>query len=259
MDSDLSDAELGAMPCAFGTAENMLQRAPASRSGQHVVVTGASGGVGSAAVQLARLRGAEVTAIAAARKAEQVLDLGAARVVDRDATCGVLAEHSVDVVVDNVSGPGSSGCSRCCAAAARTSPPAPSPDPASTFDKRTFYLRDLTMIGCTAWDEPVFPALVVALVERDELRPPVAGTVPAGAHRRRRRRSSSRRGTSAARARAAGRLARRRDPKPRAPRRAGRRLGSCSSRMSRTGARRGVRAASSSIACAALSASSRER
>ena len=33
------------------------------------------------------------------------------------------------------------------------------------------------MIGCTAWDEPVFPDLV-ALIERDELRPPVAATFP---------------------------------------------------------------------------------
>ena len=45
------------------------------------------------------------------------------------------------------------------------------------FDKRTFYLRDLTLMGCTAWDEPVFPALVDYL-ERDELRPPVAATFP---------------------------------------------------------------------------------
>ena len=45
------------------------------------------------------------------------------------------------------------------------------------FDKRTFYLKDLTLIGCTAWDEPVFPALVAAL-ERGELRPLVADTFP---------------------------------------------------------------------------------
>ena len=46
-----------------------------------------------------------------------------------------------------------------------------------TFDKRSFYLRDLTLIGCTAWDEPVFPSLVEA-IERDEIRPLVAGTYP---------------------------------------------------------------------------------
>ena len=49
--------------------------------------------------------------------------------------------------------------------------------PRVTFDKRTLYLNDLTVIGCTAWDEPVFPALV-SIVERDEFRPVVAATFP---------------------------------------------------------------------------------
>ena len=67
VDSFLGDAELGAVPCVYGTAQNMLRRARVG-SGHHVLVTGASGGVGAAAVQLARLRGAEVTAIVGAGK-----------------------------------------------------------------------------------------------------------------------------------------------------------------------------------------------
>jgi NADPH:quinone reductase-like Zn-dependent oxidoreductase len=46
-----------------------------------------------------------------------------------------------------------------------------------TLDKRTLYLRDLTLIGCTAWDEPVFPGLI-AHIERGEVRPLVAKTFP---------------------------------------------------------------------------------
>ena len=46
-----------------------------------------------------------------------------------------------------------------------------------TLDKRTFYLKDLTLIGCTAWDEPVFPDLV-AYIARGEVRPLVAKTFP---------------------------------------------------------------------------------
>jgi NADPH:quinone reductase-like Zn-dependent oxidoreductase len=173
--SRLSDVELAVVPCSFGTAENMLARAGV-RCGQHVVVTGASGGVGSAAVQLARLRGAEVTAITSESKAARVRDLGAARVVLRDLT-EVLEEQSADVVVDNVSGP---GLERLLAVLRRggvyvSSGAIAGPDVA--FDKRTFYLRDLTMLGCTAWGEPVFPALVEYL-ERDELRPPVAASFP---------------------------------------------------------------------------------
>ena len=40
---------------------------------------------------------------------------------------------------------------------------------------RTFYLKDLTLIGSTAWDKPVFPNLI-SYIERGELRPLVAKT-----------------------------------------------------------------------------------
>jgi hypothetical protein len=42
---------------------------------------------------------------------------------------------------------------------------------------RDFYLKDLTMIGCTAWDEPVFPNLV-SYIENGEIRPLLAKTFP---------------------------------------------------------------------------------
>jgi NADPH:quinone reductase-like Zn-dependent oxidoreductase len=177
LEADLSDVGLGAVPCAYGTAENMLQRAGV-RAGQHVLVTGASGGVGAAAVQLARLRGAEVTALAGAAKAEQVLALSAARVADRDADpAAVVGEQAVEVVVDNVSGPGLDALLPCLRRGGRYVSSGAIAGPAVGFDKRTFYLRDLTLIGCTAWDEPVFPALV-GYLESGELRPPVAATWP---------------------------------------------------------------------------------
>lgn len=46
-----------------------------------------------------------------------------------------------------------------------------------TLDKRTFYLKDLTLIGCTAWNEPVFPTLISAIAA-GEVRPLVAKTYP---------------------------------------------------------------------------------
>jgi NADPH:quinone reductase-like Zn-dependent oxidoreductase len=177
VESVLSDVELGAIPCAYGTAENMLQRAGVG-AGQHVVITGASGGVGSAAVQLARLRGAEVTAVADAAKAGQVTALGAARVVGRDDDItAALGERSVDVVVDNVSGPGLDGLLAILRPGGAYVSSGAIAGPTVGFDKRVFYLRDLRMIGCTAWDQPVFPALI-ARIEAGELRPRVAGTFP---------------------------------------------------------------------------------
>ncbi len=60
VDSALSDVELASFPCSYSTAENMLTRAAVGR-GDRVLVTGASGGVGSAAIQLAAARGALVS------------------------------------------------------------------------------------------------------------------------------------------------------------------------------------------------------
>jgi NADPH:quinone reductase-like Zn-dependent oxidoreductase len=45
--------------------------------------------------------------------------------------------------------------------------------PLVTLDLRTLYLKNLTLLGCTAWDEPVF-ANLVAYIERGEVRPLVA-------------------------------------------------------------------------------------
>jgi len=175
VDCELSDEELGAIPCAYGTAENMLHRAGVTGA-DHVVVSGASGGVGSAAVQLAKRRGAAVTAVAGRAKTVQVRALGADRVIDRDDDIvAVLGERAVDVVVDNVSGPAFGGLLDVLKTGGRYVSSGAIAGPLVTFDKRTFYLKDLTLIGCTAWDEPVFPDLVSA-IEGGEVRPLVAKT-----------------------------------------------------------------------------------
>ena len=81
--SGLSDAELATFPCAYTTAENLVQRS-APRPGETVVITGASGGVGSAAIQLCRLRGCRVLAVASPAKADALTALGAEQVIDRN-------------------------------------------------------------------------------------------------------------------------------------------------------------------------------
>ncbi len=70
--SSLSDVELASFPCSYSTAENMLTRA-AVKEGERVLITGASGGVGSAAVQLAKARGATVIAVTTPSKAADLL------------------------------------------------------------------------------------------------------------------------------------------------------------------------------------------
>lgn len=177
VDCDWSDAELGTIPCAYGTAENMVHRAKVAR-GEHVLVVGASGGVGSAAVQLAKRRGAFVTAIAGREKLAQVGAIGADSVIARgDDIVASLGEKSVDVVVDNVAGETFGEMLKVLKRGGRYVSSGAIGGPLVTLDMRDFYLKDLTMIGCTAWDEPVFPNLI-SYIEKGEIRPLLAKTFP---------------------------------------------------------------------------------
>jgi NADPH:quinone reductase-like Zn-dependent oxidoreductase len=172
-----SDAELATIPCAYGTAENMLRRAGLVR-GEQVLIAGASGGVGSAAVQLAKRRGAHVTAIAAGAKMEQVRAIGADRVIERDADLlGSLGEQCVDVAIDVVAGTAFPAMLRTLRRGGRYVTSGAISGPLVTLDLRTLYLRDLRLIGCTAWDEEVFPDLV-SYIERGAIRPLLAMTLP---------------------------------------------------------------------------------
>lgn len=177
VDCNWSDAELGTIPCAYGTAENMVHRANITK-GDHVLVTGASGGVGSAAVQLVKRRGASVSAIAGQAKAEQVRSIGADRVIHRgDDIVAKIGEKSIDVVIDNVAGPAFGEVIKVLKRGGRYVSSGAIGGPIVALDMRDFYLKDLTLIGCTAWDEPIFPNLV-SYIERGEIRPLLAKTFP---------------------------------------------------------------------------------
>lgn len=107
-DSPLSDEQLACLPTAYGTALGMLERA-AIHGGETVLVTGASGGVGLALVQLAVARGANVIAVTTAAKADQVRSAGASRIVDREsadfqAKISSAAPEGLDAVADVVGG-----------------------------------------------------------------------------------------------------------------------------------------------------------
>ncbi|MDK9558238.1 alcohol dehydrogenase family protein [Marinobacter sp. M216] len=170
---DWSDVELATIPCAYGTAENMLHRANV-KAGDRVLVTGASGGVGSAVVQLAKRRGACIVAIAGSSKLDQVAGLGADQVIPRGSDLSAeLQESSVDVVIDNVAGDQFGALLKLMARGGRYASSGAIAGPITTIDMRDFYLKDLTLLGCTAWDEPVFPNLI-SYIEKGEIRPLVA-------------------------------------------------------------------------------------
>ena len=137
VESDWSDTDLAAIPCTYSTAENMLHRAGVT-AGERVLVTGVSGGVGLAAVQLAKRRGAFVIAVCSPEVADR-LDL--LRPGGRYAIAGAIS------------------------------------GPHAQVNLRTIYPKDLRLLGCTFQDDEVFENLV-RYIEANEIRPVVSQTYP---------------------------------------------------------------------------------
>ena len=97
--ANLSFEQAATLPLAAGTA---LDCVAGVRPGQKVLVNGASGGVGTFAVQLAKALGAEVTGVCSGRNAELVRGLGADRVVDYDRSDFTSDGSRYDLVIDLV-------------------------------------------------------------------------------------------------------------------------------------------------------------
>ncbi len=177
VDCAWSDAELASIPCAYSAAENMLTRAGLA-AGETVLVTGASGGVGSAAVQLAKRRGARVIGVAGADKAAAVRAIGADRTIDRGADLlNELGRESVEVVIDVVGGSQFDELLQLLKRGGRYAVAGAIAGPIVSLDLRTLYLKDLRLLGCTVIEPTVFPNLV-SYIERGEIRPLVAATYP---------------------------------------------------------------------------------
>ncbi|WP_170400995.1 zinc-binding dehydrogenase [Ruegeria arenilitoris] len=169
--SPLSDVEIAAIPCAFGTAENLLTRAGVT-SGQKVLITGASGGVGLAAVQLAALRGATVWGVTSPAKAEVVKGQGAAETFARDAA---LPADMFDVVIDVVGGPAWSRLILALKPGGHYAVSGAIAGPIVQADLRDIYLRDITIHGCTHQAFEVFGRLV-EMINAGRIRPLISNT-----------------------------------------------------------------------------------
>ena len=178
----LSDAELATFCCAYVTAERMLGRVHLT-GGEVVLVTGASGGVGTGLIQLARARGAVPVAVAGARWADALLDLGAQAVIaresdDLDRTIrSALGLRPVDVVADVVGGPMFKTLLDVLRPEGRYVTAGAVAGPVVELDLRTVYLKHLDLIGSTQGTREDF-ARVRDLVVSEKIRPMLAGTYP---------------------------------------------------------------------------------
>ncbi len=177
VNSTLTDIELATFPCSYSTAENMLTRAQVTAK-DTVLITGASGGVGSAAVQLCKARGASVIAITSASKVDQLTALGADKALLRDADLvASLGENSVTVVVDLVAGPQWPELLRILKPKGRYAVSGAIGGPMVELDVRTLYLKDLSFFGCTVLEPQVFKNLVDC-IEQEKIKPIVALSYP---------------------------------------------------------------------------------
>ncbi len=182
IDSPLTDAELATFSCSYSTAEGMISRVDVGAN-DIILITGASGGVGSALVQLAKRRGATVVALASESKQQAVLELGADIVLPRtpenlaEALQTSIGRPTVTVVADIVGGNGFEAIIDVLARGGRYVCSGAIAGPIVNLDLRTLYLRDLTFHGSTVLMPDVFPRLV-KIIESGDIRPVLAASYP---------------------------------------------------------------------------------
>lgn len=177
INSSLTDIELASFPCSYSTAENMLTRASVSAK-DRVLITGASGGVGSAAIQLARARGATIVAVTSPSKAKALQDLGASQTISRDENLvDALGCNSIDVVIDLVAGPAWPQLLEILKTKGRYAVSGAIGGPIVELDVRTLYLKDLSFFGCTMLEPELF-ANLISKIESGAIKPLVAQTFP---------------------------------------------------------------------------------
>ncbi len=180
--TDLSDAELATFPCSYDTAEEMLERA-ALADGETIVVTGAAGGVGTALVQLALVRGAHVIAIAGSSKRDRLLDLGAHEFIPRDhgdlatAVRDLVGSRNVAVAADVVGGPMFENLIGLLQRGGRYTSAGAVGGPMTQFDLRELVYKDLEMFGITNPTAQTF-ARVRDLIEAGSISPMLDGSFP---------------------------------------------------------------------------------
>ena len=163
--TDMSDAELATFCCAYLTGEHMLDRAGVA-AGERVLVTGASGGVGSGLIQLCRARGAIPYAVTSPAKVDAVLAIGAEAAVLRgegdlaEAVAEATGGLAIDVVTDLVGGPLFNDLLRILRPEGRYATVGAIGGALVELDLRTVYLKHLQIHGSSQGTRGAFRRLV---------------------------------------------------------------------------------------------------
>lgn len=186
----VSDVDAAALPIAYGTARRMMVARGQVKAGEKVLVLGATGGVGTGAVQLAKLAGAEVIACGGnADKCEKLRAIGADHVIDTSQEDFVPAIHArfgkpkiwggggVDVVVNYIGGDTWTkslkvltrfGRMLVCGATTGYDP---------KEDIRYIWSYELSIVGSNAWT-PEDQVALMNMVRDGELKPVIDRVLP---------------------------------------------------------------------------------
>ena len=173
INSSLSDIELATLPCAYSAAENMVTKGRVSEQ-DVVLITGASGGVGSAAIQLCKIRRAIVIAVVGPRKEHFARELGADFVYHRDHELpSNLENHRITVSLDVVGGDQFKSIFKVLSVGGRYVTSGAIAGPIVELDLRDLIYRDVEMTGANRVGVEIFQRLV-RYAETGLLKPPVA-------------------------------------------------------------------------------------
>lgn len=184
LDPAVSYAAAAALPTAYGTAYRMMLRRGQIRAGEKVLILGASGGVGTAAVQIAKMIGAEVIAAAGGDdKLAKLRELGADHLVNYKTqdfskeVWRITGKQGVDVVVNYTGGDTwvpslktlrRRGRALTCGATAGYDP---------KEDLRYIWVRELEIIGCNGWTKEDI-ATLLDYVATGRIKPVVSHVLP---------------------------------------------------------------------------------
>jgi alcohol dehydrogenase len=160
----LGDVEAASLPIAYGTALRMMVTRGRVQAGETVLILGASGGVGTACVQLAKAAGCEIVACSSADwKAERLKELGADHVIDtsHQDIRGFVYEHfgkprmgesgGVDVVINYIGGDTWLDCLKVIHPQGRMLTCGATAGYATDNDLRYIWTYEITIIGSNGW------------------------------------------------------------------------------------------------------------
>lgn len=180
-DSLLTDEQLACLPTSYGTALGMLDRAEIARE-ETILITGASGGVGSALVQLAAARGVTVLALTKSNKGEAVRQAGANHIIARDlddieSSIMDVAPEGIDAVADIVGGENVSSLLPLLKESGRWVIAGAVGGSSVTVDLRRLYLHNRRLIGSSMHTPAHFQKLIEE-ANAGRIDPRVAATFP---------------------------------------------------------------------------------